>query len=96
MVIEWGVHYTSCGLNTSSLIIILDIDARQPEASPAEYSKANKELRKLRDSTQLINELRTKQKVNYFCIFLELLALCIYGKDRRRYRYCFMKMIREG
>ncbi|XP_056163010.1 peptide chain release factor 1, mitochondrial isoform X2 [Syzygium oleosum] len=34
----------------------------QPEASPTEYSKANKELRKLRDSMELINELRTKQK----------------------------------
>ncbi|KAF8008249.1 hypothetical protein BT93_K2042 [Corymbia citriodora subsp. variegata] len=34
----------------------------RPEASPTEYSKANKELRKLRDSMELINELRTKQK----------------------------------
>ncbi|KAI9181372.1 hypothetical protein LWI28_014417 [Acer negundo] len=34
----------------------------QPEASPTEYSKANKELRKLRGSMELINELRTKQK----------------------------------
>ncbi|PPD88668.1 hypothetical protein GOBAR_DD14410 [Gossypium barbadense] len=34
----------------------------QPEASPIEYSKANKELHKLRDSMDLINELRTKQK----------------------------------
>ncbi|XP_022757728.1 uncharacterized protein LOC111304943 isoform X1 [Durio zibethinus] len=34
----------------------------QPEASPADYSKANKELRKLRDSMDLINDLRTKQK----------------------------------
>ncbi|OMO82258.1 Peptide chain release factor class I/class II [Corchorus olitorius] len=34
----------------------------QPEASPAEYSKANKELRKLKESMDLINELRTKQK----------------------------------
>ncbi|CAK9152843.1 unnamed protein product [Ilex paraguariensis] len=34
----------------------------QPEASPAEYSSANKELRKLRSSMDLINELRTKQK----------------------------------
>ncbi|KAA3475142.1 peptide chain release factor 1-like isoform X1 [Gossypium australe] len=34
----------------------------QPEASPTEYSKANKELHKLRDSMDLINELRTKQK----------------------------------
>ncbi|CAL5396642.1 unnamed protein product [Camellia sinensis] len=34
----------------------------QPEASQAEYSRANKELRKLRGSMDLINELRTKQK----------------------------------
>ncbi|KAK1561135.1 hypothetical protein Q3G72_034852 [Acer saccharum] len=34
----------------------------QPEASPTEYSRANKELRKLRGSMELINELRTKQK----------------------------------
>ncbi|XP_057509598.1 peptide chain release factor 1, mitochondrial-like isoform X2 [Actinidia eriantha] len=34
----------------------------QPEASPAEYARANKELRNLRGSMDLINELRTKQK----------------------------------
>ncbi|KAF8387737.1 hypothetical protein HHK36_026391 [Tetracentron sinense] len=34
----------------------------QPAASPAEYSRANKELRKLRSSMDLINELRAKQK----------------------------------
>lgn len=34
----------------------------RPEASPAEYSNANRELRKLRSSMDLINELRTKQK----------------------------------
>ncbi|KAJ0105242.1 hypothetical protein Patl1_19377 [Pistacia atlantica] len=34
----------------------------RPEASPTEYSKANKELRKIRGSMKLINELRTKQK----------------------------------
>ncbi|KAF5945534.1 hypothetical protein HYC85_015762, partial [Camellia sinensis] len=34
----------------------------QPEASQAEYSRANKELRKLRGSMDLINELRTKEK----------------------------------
>ncbi|KAJ0048101.1 hypothetical protein Pint_16700 [Pistacia integerrima] len=34
----------------------------RPEASPTEYSKANKELRKMRGSMKLINELRTKQK----------------------------------
>ncbi|XP_027091487.1 peptide chain release factor 1, mitochondrial-like isoform X1 [Coffea arabica] len=34
----------------------------QPEASPAEYSTANKELRKLRHSLDLINQLRAKQK----------------------------------
>lgn len=35
---------------------------RQPEASQAEYSKANKELRRLRDSIELISQLRTKQR----------------------------------
>ncbi|XP_065859850.1 peptide chain release factor 1, mitochondrial [Euphorbia lathyris] len=34
----------------------------QPEASPAEYARANKELRKLRDDMDLIIELRSKQK----------------------------------
>lgn len=36
---------------------------RQPEYSPEEFSRANKELRKLRDSMFLINDLRAKQKV---------------------------------
>ncbi|XP_058194835.1 peptide chain release factor 1, mitochondrial isoform X2 [Rhododendron vialii] len=34
----------------------------QPEALPAEYSRANKELRNLKGSMDLIKELRTKQK----------------------------------
>nr|KYP71733.1 Peptide chain release factor 1 [Cajanus cajan] len=34
----------------------------QPEASPSEYARANKELRKLSGSMDLINELRAKQK----------------------------------
>lgn len=34
----------------------------QPEASPTEFSRANKELRKLRGSMELITYLRTKQK----------------------------------
>ncbi|GMY17150.1 peptide chain release factor 1 [Fagus crenata] len=34
----------------------------RPEASPAEYARANKELRKLRGSTELIAHLRIKQK----------------------------------
>ncbi|XAR52467.1 hypothetical protein NMG60_11020566 [Bertholletia excelsa] len=34
----------------------------KPEASPAEYVKANKELQQLRGPMDLINELRTKQK----------------------------------
>ncbi|CAI0470078.1 unnamed protein product [Linum tenue] len=38
------------------------IEHRQPEASPAEFSRANKELRKLRDHMDLIQDLRTKQK----------------------------------
>ncbi|MCD9645824.1 hypothetical protein HAX54_035120, partial [Datura stramonium] len=35
----------------------------QPELTSSEYSTANKELRKLRDSVDLISELRAKQKV---------------------------------
>ncbi|GMP22772.1 hypothetical protein CsSME_00000644 [Camellia sinensis var. sinensis] len=35
----------------------------QPKASQAEYSRANKELRKLGGSMDLINKLRTKEKV---------------------------------
>lgn len=34
----------------------------QPEASPMEYSRANKELSKIRRSMELINQLRAKQK----------------------------------
>ncbi|PIA60743.1 hypothetical protein AQUCO_00300331v1 [Aquilegia coerulea] len=34
----------------------------QPEASPSEYSRANKELRKIRSSMELITQLRAKQK----------------------------------
>ncbi|KAK8473699.1 hypothetical protein PHAVU_001G217500 [Phaseolus vulgaris] len=34
----------------------------QPEASPSEYARTNKELRKLSGSVDLINELRTIQK----------------------------------
>ncbi|XP_057439158.1 peptide chain release factor 1, mitochondrial isoform X2 [Lotus japonicus] len=34
----------------------------QPEATPSEYARANKELRKLSGSVELINELRAKQK----------------------------------
>nr|XP_025885565.1 peptide chain release factor 1-like, mitochondrial isoform X2 [Solanum lycopersicum] len=34
----------------------------QPELTPSEYSTANKELRKLRDSVHLISELRAKQQ----------------------------------
>ncbi|XVF72828.1 hypothetical protein PTKIN_Ptkin12aG0152000 [Pterospermum kingtungense] len=51
----------------------------QPEASPAEYSKANKELRKLRDSMDLITELRTKQKE--IDGLRSLMAECLDDKD---------------
>ncbi|GMN52199.1 hypothetical protein TIFTF001_021353 [Ficus carica] len=34
----------------------------QPEASPGEYARANKELRKLKSSMDLISKLRSKQK----------------------------------
>ncbi|XP_012490240.2 peptide chain release factor 1, mitochondrial [Gossypium raimondii] len=51
----------------------------QPEASPTEYSKANKELHKLRDSMDLINELRTKQKE--IDSLRSLMAECPNDKD---------------
>ena len=49
-------------------MISFDVEWRQPEASPAEYARANKELRKLRGSTELIAHLRIKQKV--LCLIL--------------------------
>lgn len=39
------------------------VDWRQPETSQSEYARANKELRKLSGSVQLINQLKAKQKV---------------------------------
>ncbi|KAK9281477.1 hypothetical protein L1049_004380 [Liquidambar formosana] len=51
----------------------------RPEASPSEYSRANKELRKLRSSMDLISELRTKQKeINGL---KSLMAECPEDKD---------------
>lgn len=41
------------------MIILL---IRQPETSQSEYARANKELRKLSGSVQLINQLKAKQK----------------------------------
>ncbi|XP_010523881.1 PREDICTED: uncharacterized protein LOC104802120 isoform X3 [Tarenaya hassleriana] len=41
---------------------VLEKLVNQPEYSPTEFSRANKELRKLRESMELINELRAKQK----------------------------------
>ncbi|XP_021769924.1 uncharacterized protein LOC110734183 isoform X3 [Chenopodium quinoa] len=35
---------------------------RQPDASPTEYARANKDFRKLRSSVDLIHDLRAKQK----------------------------------
>ncbi|KAJ0049567.1 hypothetical protein Pint_16691 [Pistacia integerrima] len=51
----------------------------RPEASPTEYSKANKELRKIRGSMKLINELRTKQKE--IDGLKSLMAACPKDKD---------------
>ncbi|KAG5521696.1 hypothetical protein RHGRI_034052 [Rhododendron griersonianum] len=45
---------------SSDLITIME--KRQPEALLVEYSRANKELRNLKGSMDLIKELRTKQK----------------------------------
>ncbi|XP_075640913.1 peptide chain release factor 1, mitochondrial isoform X1 [Castanea sativa] len=51
----------------------------QPEVSPAEYARANKELRKLRGSMELIAHLRTKQKeINGL---KSLMAECPQDKD---------------
>lgn len=44
------------------MLIFRVSSVRQPEASPTEYARANKELRKLSSSMDLINKLRTKQK----------------------------------
>ncbi|XP_038891510.1 peptide chain release factor 1, mitochondrial [Benincasa hispida] len=49
---------TAIELRSTFLLNIIN----QPEAPPAEYAKANKELKKLRDTMDLINELRSKQK----------------------------------
>ncbi|KAF1892268.1 hypothetical protein Lal_00036630 [Lupinus albus] len=52
---------------------------RKPEVSPSEYAKANKELRKLSGSLDLINELRAKQKeINGL---KSLMAECSEDKD---------------
>ncbi|KAJ0106057.1 hypothetical protein Patl1_19366 [Pistacia atlantica] len=51
----------------------------RPEASPTEYSKANKKLRKIRGSMKLINELRTKQKE--IVVLKSLMAECPDYKD---------------
>ncbi|XP_023527687.1 uncharacterized protein LOC111790812 [Cucurbita pepo subsp. pepo] len=45
-------------LRSSFLLNIIN----RPEAPPSEYAKANKELKKLRDTMDLINELRSRQK----------------------------------
>ncbi|KAL5583043.1 hypothetical protein UlMin_015485 [Ulmus minor] len=47
---------------------------KKPEASPAEYARANKELRKLSASMDLINELRAKQKENIILMYMVNMA----------------------
>ncbi|KAE8648651.1 uncharacterized protein LOC101221745 [Cucumis sativus] len=49
---------TAIELRNTFLLNIIN----RPEAPPAEYAKANKELKKLRDTMNLITELRSKQK----------------------------------
>ncbi|XP_024967004.1 uncharacterized protein LOC112506907 isoform X1 [Cynara cardunculus var. scolymus] len=51
-------------LHTNSMLpsICYHIDKRQPEASPTEYSRANKELQSLNAKMDLISKLRTIQK----------------------------------
>ncbi|GLU16676.1 hypothetical protein SLE2022_330960 [Rubroshorea leprosula] len=51
-----------CRLLNGGVLSWRILSTRQPEASPAEYSRANKELRRLGDSLELISQLRTKQK----------------------------------
>jgi peptide chain release factor 1 len=61
----------------------------QPEYSPEEFSRANKELRKLRDSMLLINDLRAKQKV------VNLLYRIIYLFQRSsliRFTFCWQEI----
>ncbi|KAL4016087.1 hypothetical protein IC575_023702 [Cucumis melo] len=49
---------TAIELRNTFLLNIIN----RPEAPPADYAKANKELKKLRDTMNLITELRSKQK----------------------------------
>ncbi|CAJ2634251.1 unnamed protein product [Trifolium pratense] len=52
--------------------------SRQPEATPAEYARANKELRKLSGYVQLINELKAKQKPFFYDDYIVLSgAICL-------------------
>ncbi|XP_077218991.1 peptide chain release factor 1, mitochondrial-like isoform X2 [Tasmannia lanceolata] len=44
------------------ILIFKILSIRQPAATAAEYSRANKEIRKLRSSIDLIKDLRAKQK----------------------------------
>jgi peptide chain release factor 1 len=65
------------------------LSTRQPEYSPEEFSRANKELRKLRDSMLLINDLRAKQKV------VNLLYRIIYLFQRSsliRFTFCWQEI----
>ncbi|KAJ0049537.1 hypothetical protein Pint_16718 [Pistacia integerrima] len=56
------LNRSACLENLINRVFIMDPQFSKPGASPTEYSKANKELRKIRGSMKLINELRTKQK----------------------------------
>lgn len=58
---------------------------RQPDASPTEYARANKELRKLTSSLHLIHELRSKQKE--IDGLKSLIAECVDEKDMLKMAY---------
>ena len=72
--ITFFMFLINCILNFF-LIKLVGVDSRHREASYVEYLKVNKELRKLKDSIDLINELRTKRKV-YFCLHFFSNLLC--------------------
>lgn len=57
----------------------------KPDASPTEYARANKELRKLTSSLHLIHELRSKQKE--IDGLKSLIAECVDEKDMLKMAY---------
>lgn len=60
----------------------VDVEWRQPEASPAEYARANKELRKLSGCMDLIADLRTQQKVPPLLLLKSVKQLLLRTAER--------------